>query len=270
MKRREALGHALALGLLGMYPGAGWAQDAGKIGVLMLHGKNPGGPSDPNFSTLKGRFESLGWQVALPDMPWSRNRYLDGHWDQAMQEVATHVKQLQDKGAQKIVLAGHSMGCPAALSHAARGGTAHALVLLAPGHIPYGYYNYPTLKTVRESIDDARAKVAAGQGDEKHRFNDINQGRQQPVVTSAKNFLSYFDPASDADMGVTAPRIPADLPVFTAIGEKDPLFRNVRGYYVDKLPANPKSRYLEVPGGHLDTPREAGDQLVAWLREVLA
>ena len=115
-----------------MYPGAGWAQDAGKIGVLMLHGKNPGGPQSPQYAPVKAAMEKQGWLVLLPDMPWSRNRYLQGHWDGAMAEIAQHVKTLQDKGATRIVLMGHSMGVPAAMSHAARGGTAHALVLLAP------------------------------------------------------------------------------------------------------------------------------------------
>lgn len=63
-----------------------------RIGVLMLHGKSPGNPQDPNFSPLKSRFEGEGWLVRLPDMPWSRTRYLDGNWDQAMQEVAGHAR----------------------------------------------------------------------------------------------------------------------------------------------------------------------------------
>lgn len=252
------------LGLLGTLPTQ--AQSPGKVGILMLHGKNPGSAQDPYFEPLKRVLERQGHEVLLPDMPWSRTRYLDGNWDKAMAEIATHVKALKDKGAQKIVLVGHSLGVPAAMSHAARGGEVSALVLLAPGHVPRGYYTAPSLKIVRESIDDARAKVAAGQGDETNRFSDINQGRQQTVVTTARNFLSYFDPESDADMGVTAPRIPANVPALTIIGEKDPLFRNIRSYYVDKLPANPASQFLEVSGGHTDTPRVATDQIIAWIK----
>jgi pimeloyl-ACP methyl ester carboxylesterase len=108
--------------------------------------------------------------------------------------------------------------------------------------------------------------VAAGKGDSDERFNDINQGRQQPVITTARNFLSYFDPTSDAEMSVTAPRIPAKTPVMTVIGEKDPLFSSIKSYYVDKLPANPNSKYLEVAGGHRDTPRVANDAVIAWIK----
>lgn len=245
----------------------GWANEA-KVGVLMLHGKNPGHPQDPRMQSLKAVLEQQGWMALLPDMPWSRRRYLEGNWDMVMGEIAAHVKTLKDMGAEKIVLMGHSMGVPAAMSHAARGGVVDALVLLAPGHIPYGYYNFPGLKVVRESIDDARAKVAAGKGDEMDRFQDINQGRQQQVTATPRNYLSYFDPQSDADMGITAPRIPQQVPVLTLIGEQDSLIRQVRSYYVDKLPANPRSRYVEVAGGHLDTPRLAVEQIVAWIKSV--
>lgn len=263
MKRRSFA----SLALLPLFTRPALAAE--RIGVLMLHGKNPGGPGSPQHAPVKAAMEKQGWLVSLPDMPWSRNRYLQGHWDGAMAEIAQHVKTLQDQGATRIVLWGHSMGVPAAMSHAARGGTAHALVLLAPGHVPQGYFTSPSLTPVRDSIHTARELVAAGKGEESQRFLDINQGRQQPVVTTAKNFLSYFDPESDADMGVTAPKLPPSLPVLTAVGEKDPLFTRVRAYYVDKLPTNPKTQLLEVPGGHLDTPQVALDQVMQWIPQAV-
>jgi pimeloyl-ACP methyl ester carboxylesterase len=241
-----------------------------RIGVLMLHGKNPGSNMDPNFGIMKPNFESQGWVVAFPDMPWSRGRYLDGGLDKAMAEIASHVKSLRDKGATKIVIVGHSIGVPAGMAHAARGGDVDALVLLAPGHIPLGYYTYPKLKVVHDSIDEARAFVAAGKGDSRERFSDINQGRQQTVVSTAKDYLSYFDPTSDAEMSVTAPRMPAKVAVMTVVGEKDPLFKFIKSYYVDKLPANSKDKYLEVSGGHLETPRVASDEVIAWIKSAVS
>lgn len=241
-----------------------------RIGILMLHGKNPGSAQDPHFSPIKARLEAEGWLVQLPDMPWSRTRYLEGTWDAAMQEMTVYVQALRSQGATRIVLVGHSMGAPAALSFAARGGDAQALVLLAPGHVPKGYYNNPNFKPVRESIDEARALVTAGKGDSRERFADINQGRQQPVITTAANYLSYFDPASDAEMSVTAPRVPAATPVLTVVGEKDPMHGRARGYFADLLPANPRSSYLEVGGGHIETPRVAYDAMVAWIKTAVA
>lgn len=240
------------------------AQD--KIGVLMLHGKNPGSNQDPNFSRVKPEFEKANMLVVFPDMPWSRSRYIDGNWDKAMTEMTTHVKELRSKGATKIVLIGHSLGVPAAMSFAARGGDVQALVLLAPGHVPRNYYNIPNFKVVRDSVDEARALVAAGKGDSRERFSDINQGEQQTVVATAKDYLSYFDPDSDAEMGVTAPRIPAGTPVLTVLGDADSMFSRAKTYFADKLPANPKSQYLEVKANHLSTPAVASEAVVAWIK----
>ncbi len=264
LTRRACCALALAGLCAALMPPSALAQE--RVGILMLHGKSPGNPNDPNFSPLKARFEGEGWLVRLPDMPWSRTRYLDGNWDQAMQEIAGHVRALREQGATRIVLMGHSMGVPAAVGHAVRGGDVQALVLLAPGHVPLLYDTLPGLSAVHDSIVKARELVAAGKGGERERFIDINQGRQQPLITTAANFQSYFDPAGDAEMSVTAPRLPAGLPVFTAVGEKDPLFGRIRAYLVDKLPANSRNRYLEVPGGHLETPRAAYDAMVEWIK----
>lgn len=243
---------------------AGHAQE--KIGVLMLHGKNPGSNQDPNFSKIKPAFEKADMLVLLPDIPWSRLRYIDGHWDKAMAEMTAHVKELRSKGATKVVVVGHSLGVPAAMSFAARGGDVQALVLLAPGHVPKNYYNAQALKVVRESVDEARTLVAAGKGDSRERFSDINQGKQLNVVATAKDYLSYFDPDSDAEMGVTAPRIPLGTPVLTVVGDEDYMFTRARAYFADKLPANAKSQYLEVKANHLSTPSVASEAVLAWIK----
>lgn len=132
-----------------------------------------------------------------------------------------------------------------------------------------GYYTYPRLKAVRDSIDDARARVASGKGSETARFIDINQGREQTILTTAQNYLSYFDPDSDAEMGNTAAKIPAQIPVLTVIGNNDPLMPSVRQYFVDKLPVNRKSQFIQVSGGHLDTPREANSQVIDWIKSAV-
>ncbi|WP_431099164.1 alpha/beta fold hydrolase [Polaromonas aquatica] len=271
--RRRHFHHLVATCLVfvsALVAGAAHAQAPHKIGVLMLHGKNPGSNNDLNMSRLKPVLEREGMVVIYPDMPWSRGRYLDGHWDKAMAEMAAHVQTLRSQGATKIVIAGHSMGVPAAMGFAARGGDVQALVLLAPGHVPARYYASTQNKVVRESIDEARALVAAGKGDSRERFSDINQGKQLPVVATAKDYLSYFDPESDADMGVTAPRIPAATAVLTVVGDDDNIIKFARTYFVDKLPANPKSQYLEIKANHLSTPVVASDAVAQWIKTATA
>lgn len=268
-KRTFTVAAALAaIGISSTHHAAAQATD--KIGVLMMHGKNPGSPNDPNFRSVLFRLQREGMMVEMPDMPWSQRRYLDGNWDGVMQEMTGHVAALRGKGATKIVLMGHSMGCPAALSYAGRMKDVHALVLFAPGHAPRSYYNAPQLAAVRKSIDEAREMVAAGKGAEKGRFSDINQGRPLTVSMTAKDFLSYFDPESDADMGVTAPKVPASIPVLTVLGDADPLFKFARAYFHDKLPPNPKTKYLEVSANHLTTPGAATDAAIAWMKDAVA
>ncbi|MBA2963486.1 MULTISPECIES: alpha/beta hydrolase [Ramlibacter] len=259
LDRRQALG---AVGVL-LACGAK-AQAAVGTGVLLLHGKT-GSAQETGSRLLKSRLEDAGLLVVATDMPWSKRRYIDGDWDLAMQEMAGLAAELRKKGATRIVAMGHSMGVPAAMSHAARGGDVQALVLLAPGHVPRGYYDNPRFVSVRQSVDEARAMVAAGKGDEKAGFNDNNQGRTLSVRTTAKAYLSYFDPTGDAEMGNTAPRIPATVPVLTVLGSADNFTPAARRYYVDRLPANPLTRTIEVGGDHFSVPEAALPQVLEWI-----
>lgn len=268
LSRRSWVCQAVLALALTAFSSSPWAQD--KIGVLMLHGKSPGSNSDPSMRPVLYRMEREGMTVSFPQMPWSRTRYLEGNWDGAMREMQEHVTALRAKGATRIVLVGHSMGAPAALSYAARHGGVDALVLFAPGHVPRAYYTNPNLAPVRQSIDEARAMVAAGKGEETASFNDINQGRSQNVRMKAADYLSYFDPASDAEMGVTAPRVPASVPVLTVIGNSDPLFARVREYFHDQLPKHPRTQLLEVTATHLTTPEVAMLQAIEWIKAATA
>jgi hypothetical protein len=71
-------------------------------------------------------------------------------------------------------------------------------------------------------------------------------------------------------MGVSAPRIPAATPVLTVVGDMDGLQPIVRSYFVNKLPANPKSQYLEVKANHLTTPIVASEAVVQWIKAATA
>jgi pimeloyl-ACP methyl ester carboxylesterase len=271
MRFRFALAALAAFLILAAMPAA-QAQTVAKdrIGVLLLHGKNPGNPSDPNLNQLKSRLDAEGMITLLPDMPWSARRYIDGDWDKAMAEIDGHVKSLRGKGATKIVIAGHSMGCPAAMSYAARHGGVDALVLLAPGHVPVFYSSSQSLKVVRDSVDEAKRMVVAGDLSTRRDFNDINQGRAQQVRATAPAFLSYFAPDSDAEMSVTAARIPAQTPALWVIGNEDPLLRAGRSYVFDKLPENPKNQYLEVTADHRSTPAVSREAVTAWIKAAVA
>ncbi len=263
----------LAVAILGIIS-SDLAISTEKIGVVMIHGKNPGGPDDPNLFVIVSKMKSAGMIVIVPDMPWSRNRYIDVNWSMAMKEIDGHIKRLHEMGATKIVLAGHSMGCPAALSYAANSEGVDAIALLSPGHVPYYYYlgvpYAPYLRwDAKESVDEARLMIANGEGDKTHKFYDNNQGRKLPLWTTPRIFLSYFDPNSDAEMSVTAPKVPAKIPVLWMIGKGDLLVKEGRGYVFNKLLHNSQSRYMEIDANHLSTPNKGADQVIEWIKEAL-
>src|SRR3546814_20821085 len=92
-------------------------------------------------------------------MPWSARRYMEGDWAGAMAEIAGHIKTLRGRGATRIVIAAHSMGCPAALGYAARHGEdVDALVLMATGHTPAGYYRSEERRVGKECVSACRSR----------------------------------------------------------------------------------------------------------------
>ncbi len=111
--------------------------------------------------------------------------------------------------------------------------------------------------------------VTAGDTAKRKDFKDFNQGQSLLVRTTAPAYLSYFDPQSDAEMTRSASRIPARVPVLMVLGDKDPLYEYGRAFIFDKLPANPKSRYMEIQADHLNTPQIAAEDVTAWIRQAV-
>lgn len=247
------------------------AQANDKIGVVLMHGKQGGGQRDTSLDSLHKKLHEAGMLVIKPEMPWSFNRFIDGNWDLAMNEIKAHVEKVKQSGATKVVLIGHSLGSPAAMSYAARHADVAAIVLLAPGHVPYYFslcvpYSPIKLCAVKEGVEYARKEVGLGNADKKQPLTDINQGRRNVVWMTPNDYLSYFEPTSDAEMAVTALKISARIPVLWVIGDGDSLIREGRKYVFDKLPSNSKSQYLEVSANHLTTPAVASDQIVQWIK----
>lgn len=260
--------------ILSLLATASMAQE--KIGVVLMHGKQGGGPRDNSLESLQRKMLDAGMMVIKPEMPWSFNRYIEGDWGLAMAEIDAHVQKLRVMGATKIALVGHSLGSPAALSYAARNpDKVDALGLLAPGHIPLYYsqcipFSPLRMCGVKDAVERARKEVQTGNGERKQQHTDINQGRTNVVWMTPKDYLTYFDPTSDAEMAVTAPKIAATTPVLWVIGDKDFLIREGRTYVYDKLPLNTKSQYLEVLANHITTPSVTSDQIVNWVKSAVS
>jgi pimeloyl-ACP methyl ester carboxylesterase len=241
-----------------------------KLGVVLLHGNWTlplgGGNRIPAFDThissLASSLRAAGFRVVMPEMPWSRNHVYDRTYEQAMDEIAAAAGKLNAQGAESIVVAGHSMGANAALGYAALRGGIVGVIALAPGHDPA----MPRFReAVQSSVDRALAMVKAGKGSEQARFEDVNAGRTGTVVTTAAQYLSFFDPDGNAAIPRNAGRLPAGVPLLWVAAEDDPLSHLGPAYAFAKAPPNPLSQYVVVPGGHLAAPDSAISVVIAWL-----
>lgn len=212
-------------------------------GVILIHGKAGGqGPLQPLAQALKAR----GATVVLPRMSWTSGYRT---YDQTLGEVQAAVARLKAGGAARIVLAGHSLGANISLGYAARVGGVDAVVALAPGHRP----DFIAGQT-GDSLAQAKAMVAAGQGTQKARFLDFNQGRTFPVTTSADAYLSFFDPSGQAAQAAQASGVRS--PVLWVVGAGDRPAMNDRAAY--------SGTRIVVQADHQGTPRVAVAEVLDW------
>lgn len=261
LTRRQLLAGFGASAIIGGVSHTAQAQSAG-LGAVMIHGKRDSawGSLSSTASALSG----AGIKTISPEMPWSSSRYLTGTWSDAMAEIGQAVATLRGQGATRIVLVGHSLGCPAAMSYAASRSGVAALVLTAPGHSPAGFYKITP--EVRYSVDRARAMVKSGRGNEVTEFADNNQGNVFSVRASAAQYLSYFDPKGPCEMRNTAGRI--GCPALWVVGTNDSVV-NWGGGIGRQVTRRPKSLYLEIPGAnHRSTPSAASSEIVQWLARI--
>ena len=236
--------------------------EAPRVGVVLLHGKT-GKPA--KMWDLSSELEAQGFLVSTPAMPWSFNRYLDASFETALNEIAAATNQLKQKGATKIVVAGHSMGANAALAYAASRGGVAGVIMLAPGHSP----DLPWFqKRVKGDVAKAREMVQSGRGTQNAEFQDIIEGKPFSVSTQAQIYLSYFDPEGLGAMGRNAARLDSKIPLLVVMGDKDILYPRAKDYIFTKAPANPVSKFLVVSADHQGTPAAAKADVVRWLKSL--
>jgi len=231
-----------------------------RIGVVLMHGKwgTAGGPIQPLADTLRAR----NFLVATPLMPWGRGRDYDAGYPQAIEQVNAEIRKLREQGATRIVVAGHSFGANAALAYGASAGGIDGIAALAPGHTPdLGGFR----KRVSPSVEKARGMIAAGKGDERASFEDLNQGKTATISTTPHIYMSYFDPEGLGAMPRSAAAIKTPTPLLWVIGTSDSLHSAGPEYAFGRAPAHAKSKYLVVESDHVGTPRVAAADTASWI-----
>ncbi|MBM3599615.1 MAG: alpha/beta hydrolase [Alphaproteobacteria bacterium] len=233
------------------------------IGVVLLHGKL--GATADDVEGLAAALTDAGLTVSTPDMAWSALRRFDVTIDLALDEIAREIAAMRTAGVSRVVLAGYSMGANIALAFAARRSGIDGLIVLGPGFMPEraGFRS-----GVAEAVAEARRNERAGQGRVIGRYLDYGyDGYTYPIDASAASYLSYYAPDGMAVMPANAALMRTALPVLWVVGERDVVAERDRSYAYDLLPPHPRSSFLIIDAGHLDTPRQAAPALIKWLRE---
>lgn len=245
MKRFRVWVIAISIALGGMLaPHSVIAQGLSGVGVVLIHGKGGGqGPLQPLAQALKQQ----GAITLMPNMSW-KSGYRP--YEQTVQEVGAAVARIRKMGARKVYLAGHSMGANISLGYVAAGGDVDGIIAMAPGHRP----DFIATMT-GDSLDRARAMVAAGRGNERAQFMDWG-GRLMPVTTTASAYVSFFDPNGPA--GQAARGRGAGRSTLWVVGRGDrPAMR-------DSAPYSSGTR-IEVDANHQTTPVVAVPYVMEWL-----
>jgi len=231
------------------------------IGVVLLHGKLAS-PSK-NISGLASRLDDKGFLVERPYMSWAGTRKYDKTYDDSMSEISDAIAKLRSRGADKIVVGGHSIGANAAIRYAALNSNIDGVLAIAPGHVPEikGYS-----KKLTKSLKKAKKMVSAGKGGKSASFHDVNQGKKYSIHVTPDIYLSFFDPNGPAVMSKNIRSISA--PIFWTLGKSDMMNKRGKKYAFNKAPDHAMNRYVVVSGGHRDTPDRASSEIIAWLTEL--
>src|SRR5262252_4421397 len=230
------------------------------IGVVMMHGKH-GTPSQ--VQQLAATVANAGFLVERPEMCWSATRIYDQTYLECFADIDAAATRQKGHGATAIVALGMSLGANAALGFGARRQDLKAIIALAPAHAPELLRRRPD---IAESIGQAQVAVAAGRGDEKAMFDDVDLGNIFRVSTTPAIYLSFFGPDSPAVMPENAAHLTA--PLLMVSGDNDPTQSGADNIFA-RVPPDPRNKHITVEADHMGTPAASIAIVLAWLKTLV-
>jgi esterase/lipase len=246
---------ALALGWLMLAATA----KAETIGIVMLHGKH-GTPAQ--LQQLDETVSQSGFIAERPEMCWSRDRIYDRAYLDCFADIDAAAARLKARGATTIVILGMSLGGNGALGYSARRPGLKGVIALAPASEPDRLRQRPN---VAASVAQAQALVAAGKGDERQSFTDLNNGSEFTVTTTPVIFLSFLGKDSPANMPENAAHLTA--PLLMVSGSADNSQRDADGIFA-RAPRDPRNKHVTVQSDHFGTPAASPAAVLTWLKSL--
>ena len=233
-----------------------------KIGIVIMHGK--GGSPTKHVFELASTLEEKGYLVANLEMPWSGNRGYDVDVSAAEKEVQSALQNLKSKGAQKLIVAGHSQGGVFALYF----GSEHivdGVIAIAPG----GNVKSATFQEKLSGyVEKARRLIAEGKGAQKEKFSDFEGARGVfPVTTTAGIYLTWFDPEGAMNQMRSIKHMKTPV-LYVAPTDDYPGLRNIKQTMFDALPTHPLNKLYEPNSNHTGAPSISRDEIMRWMSEV--
>jgi len=254
----------LAVGLATLNPALAAQSPSPRMGIVIMHGK--GGSPTKYVSGLALSLEQNGYLVANLEMPWSGRREYDVNVDAAAKEVQSALDSLRSRGANKLFVAGHSLGALFALHYAGQQ-LVDGVIALAPG----GSVSTPVFREkLGESVKLARRLVTEGKANEKTRFTDYEGARDTyAVITTPAAYLSWFDPDGAMSLIKAVKAMNPSIPVLYVAPKGDyPILLKSKQAIFSALPPHPLTKLYEPDSTHLDAPSAARDEILRWTSQV--
>lgn len=236
------------------------------IAFIVLHPKGGNGNSHSGVTSLGSSLSEAGYTVYAPDMPWAPYTATLTEAFQIIDKlVATAAKQ-----HKKVFITGHSIGAAVAYLYCSAYENTHknvaGVVLTAPGHL-LQVSNRIQEATARD-VQRARKLVKQGRGDEKNSFSDYNQGSKTSISTTARIYLSWFDPREFPNPTTNLDTL--KVPILWIDGDADKAaarmgFENLY-IRINEYTRYPQNRYVEVSADHFGVPNVADETITTWVK----
>ncbi|TFZ00767.1 alpha/beta hydrolase [Ramlibacter henchirensis] len=233
-----------------------------RVGIVLLHGIGATGES---MEPLAARWRREGWTVSTPDLPYGGPAAFSRDVATAEAIVSGELDKLRRAGAERLVLAGFSIGGFFA-AHMAGRTPVDALVSIAPN-------GGSDMKKVDDQLARARELIARGRGQDRTLLYDAavvgDERYELPNATPAA-YVSWYDPAGVMNWRAVWGRLRPGTPVFLVVPTKDLAnLRKVKRELWEGLPPHPANRLYEPRADHLGASMASADAAAAWLRETV-